>query len=244
MSEGQGTVSHVAAVQRQRWKLLLQIHDLIEKPMVALGACWLALVIVDLAYGLTPGLSIANSIIWIIFLVDAALEFIIAPSKLGFIRRHWITLLAVALPAVRIVGAFRAFGALRFARSVQLIRLLSSMNRNLRVWRSYMISGRVAAVIAVTTAVVFAGAAGMYSFEKPQALQQAGVSGAPGLRSYPEALWWTAMIITTMGTDYWPKTPEGRVLCFLLAVYAFSVFGYITASLASFFVGRTRQQRA
>jgi voltage-gated potassium channel len=28
------------------------------------------------------------------------------------------------------------------------------------------------------------------------------------------------------------------VLCFLLAVYSFAVWGYITASLATFFVGR------
>jgi len=41
-----------------------------------------------------------------------------------------------------------------------------------------------------------------------------------------------------MGSDYFPKTTEGRVLCFALAVYAFAVFGYVTATLATFFVGR------
>jgi voltage-gated potassium channel len=41
-----------------------------------------------------------------------------------------------------------------------------------------------------------------------------------------------------MGSEYWPKTPEGRVLCFLLALYAFAVFGYVTATLATFFIGR------
>ncbi len=40
------------------------------------------------------------------------------------------------------------------------------------------------------------------------------------------------MIMTTMGS--WPQTPEGRVLCLLLAVYAFAVFGYVTAMLAAF----------
>jgi voltage-gated potassium channel len=46
------------------------------------------------------------------------------------------------------------------------------------------------------------------------------------------------MLLATMGSEFWPKTPEGRILCFLLAVYGFAVFGYITASFASFFVGR------
>jgi voltage-gated potassium channel len=46
------------------------------------------------------------------------------------------------------------------------------------------------------------------------------------------------MIMTTMGSQYWPETAEGRVLCLFLALYAFGVFGYVTAALATFFVGR------
>lgn len=44
------------------------------------------------------------------------------------------------------------------------------------------------------------------------------------------------MILVTMGSESWPRTPEGRLLCLLLALYGYSVFGYITATLASFFV--------
>ena len=39
-------------------------------------------------------------------------------------------------------------------------------------------------------------------------------------------------------SQYWPQTAEGRVLCVFLALYAFGVFGYVTATLATFFVGR------
>ncbi len=46
------------------------------------------------------------------------------------------------------------------------------------------------------------------------------------------------MIMTTMGSQYWPQTIEGRVLCVFLALYAFAVFGYVTATLATYFVGR------
>ena len=48
------------------------------------------------------------------------------------------------------------------------------------------------------------------------------------------AVWWTAMLLTTMGSEYWPRTPEGRVLCLLLALYAFAVFGYVTAAIAAY----------
>lgn len=46
------------------------------------------------------------------------------------------------------------------------------------------------------------------------------------------------MILTTMGSEDWPRSTEGRAICLALAVYAFAVFGYVTAALASFFVGR------
>lgn len=49
------------------------------------------------------------------------------------------------------------------------------------------------------------------------------------------------MIMTTIGSDYWPKTAEGRILAFLLSVYAFAIFGYITAALASFLVGKDKE---
>ncbi|HET6599785.1 MAG TPA: hypothetical protein VFG60_07465 [Burkholderiaceae bacterium] len=51
------------------------------------------------------------------------------------------------------------------------------------------------------------------------------------------------MLLTTMGSDYWPRTPKGRLLCLLLAIYAFAVFGYVTAAIAVFFVGKDKESR-
>jgi voltage-gated potassium channel len=62
-----------------------------------------------------------------------------------------------------------------------------------------------------------------------------------GFTSYPDALWWTAMLLTTMGSGFWPETPEGRVLTLLLSLYGFAVFGYITGSFATFFIGQEAQ---
>jgi len=56
-----------------------------------------------------------------------------------------------------------------------------------------------------------------------------------GFSVYGDALWWTDMLLTSLGSD---TTAEGRLLCFLLSLYGLAVFGYITASFASFFVGR------
>lgn len=73
----------------------------------------------------------------------------------------------------------------------------------------------------------------MYQFELD-------ARGGPGFQDYGTALWWTAMLLTTMGSEYWPRTPEGRILCLLLATYAFAVFGYVTAAIAAYFVGKDR----
>ena len=86
-------------------------------------------------------------------------------------------------------------------------------------------------VMALTLAVIFAGAAGMYVFENDF------------FESYGVALWWTTMLVITVGTDFWPKSAEGRILCTLLSLYGFAVFGYITATLASFFIGRDAQSK-
>jgi voltage-gated potassium channel len=70
----------------------------------------------------------------------------------------------------------------------------------------------------------------MFAFERDAGNQA-------GFATFGAALWWTAMLLTTMGSEYWPRSPEGRVICLLLSMYAFAVFGYITATLASFFIG-------
>jgi voltage-gated potassium channel len=49
------------------------------------------------------------------------------------------------------------------------------------------------------------------------------------------------MIMTTMESQYWPQTAEGRLLCVLLAVYAFAIFGFVTATIASYFIDQGQQ---
>jgi voltage-gated potassium channel len=91
-------------------------------------------------------------------------------------------------------------------------------------------------VLTLTLLVAFVGAAGMYALERD--------APGGGFDSYAGALWWTAMVLATMGSEYWPKTPDGRLLCLFLAIYAFTVFGYVTATLATFFIGSDEQERS
>ncbi len=239
------------ALAAQRQRLLRQIAAALDRPMTALAFVWLGLLILDLTRELTGWLAALNDVIWGVFVVHFLVEFLIAPAKGRYLRSNWLTAVALLLPALRVLRIFRAFRALRAVRAVRgtgLVRVLTSVNRGMAAARKALRRRGFGYVVLVTALVTFAGAAGMYSFESPAALREAGHAAVAdqdgGLNGYGEAVWWTAMTMTTMGADTFPKTPEGRLLGWLLAVYAFAVFGYITATLASFFVGRDRPGEA
>jgi voltage-gated potassium channel len=231
-------------LQQERWSLLEQIDAALDKPMIALAFVWLGLLILDFTQGgLSPFLQTVSNIIWGLFIFDFALGFTIAPRKLDYLRRNWLTAISLMLPALRLLRIFRALRlvraarAARAARSVGLLRLVTSLNRGMRAIGNALGRRGIGYVVAITVIVTFGGAAGMYLFESPAALAEAQIDAA-GLPTYGEAVWWTAMIMTTLGSEYWPQTAEGRILGWSLSVYALAIFGYITATIASFFVGQ------
>jgi len=141
------------------------------------------------------------------------------------------------VPALRVFRIFRVFRVLRAARAVRgvrLFRVLTSLNRGMKSLGASFDRRGFGYVVALSLIVFFAGAAGMLAFENE-------VEG--GIKTYGEALWWTAMLLTSIGSEYFPKTAEGRVLCFIIALYGFAVFGYVTATLATFFVGRDAENK-
>jgi len=235
-----------SGLNRERWRLLRRVAKLLDTPMTVLAFVWLVLLIVDFVEGLSPWQNALTQTIWVLFVLHFLLEFLIAPGKLPYLRRHWLTMIALALPALRVFRAVRALRLLRLSRAARplgLLRLVTSLNRSMRSIQRFLGQYGAGYVIVLTVLVVFAGAAGMYRFERPGALREAGYAELAdrgvGLTSYGDAVWWTAMIVTTMGSEYWPKTVEGRFLGWLLALYAFGTFSYITATVASFFVGQS-----
>jgi len=127
-----------------------------------------------------------------------------------------------------------AASALRLTRGTRLVTIVASLNRSMTALGARLARRHFGFVLLLTLAVTSVGAAAILAFENTP-------GGEQRLDSYGTALWWTAMIMTTMGSELWPRTPEGRLL---LALYAFTVFGYVTAMLASFFLGQDRADAA
>lgn len=216
--------------ERDRLQILRTLEDWLETPLVVLGLVWLVILVAELLIGENEVLTTAAAFIWIVFIVDFLVRLILAPRKIAYFRQNWITAVALVLPAFRVLRIGRVIRALRAARGLQLARLLTSVNRGMGALSQTMERRGARYVVALTTVVIFTGAAGMYAFERSVPRE--------GFDSYAESLWWTAMLLTTIGSEHWPATPEGRALALFLSIYALGVLGYITATLASFFVGR------
>ncbi len=217
----------------QRKKLLTSIEKLLEGPMIFLGFVWLILLMIELIWGLNKPMEYASLTIWVIFIVDFLIKFILAPGKVSFLKKNWLTAISLLIPALRVFRIFRFVRLLRGLRGIRLVRIVSSLNRSMKSLRATMKRRAFGYVLMFTLIVTFAGAAGMYALENPN----------PGFNSYGMALWWTAMRVITAGNEFNPSTPEGRGLAFLIAIFGYTIFGYVTATFATFFIGRDAEEK-
>ncbi|WP_088889595.1 potassium channel family protein [Leptolyngbya ohadii] len=221
------------ALEQEQNEILQQVENWLEIPMLLLSFVWLALFVVELIWGLSPLLDALGITIWIVFILDFGLELFLAPRKGIYLKQNWLSVISLMLPALRVlrvVKVVRAFQTARAVRGLQLLRVMTRANSGMRALAASFTRRGFGYVVGLTAVITLLGAAGMFAFEREAANST--------LTDFGAALWWTAMVMTTMGADYFPQTPEGRILCFLLALYAFAVFGYVTATLATFFVGR------
>ena len=165
-----------------REALLVKTERWLEVPMLVLGAVWLALLVVELTSGLSPLLEVAGTVIWVIFVIDFALEFVIAPKKIAYLKRNWLTALPLLVPALPMFRFFRVLRLARATRGFRLLKIVGSINRGLRALSASMARRGFGYMAALTVLVTLASSAGMYAFEN-------NPSGGGGFDSYGSALW-------------------------------------------------------
>lgn len=216
----------------ERKKLLHSVERILEPPMVFLGFVWLVILVVELIWGISKMLEYVSLSIWGLFILDFILKFFLAPNKIGYLKKSWLTAISLVIPALRIFRLAGAIRLLRGLRGIRFIRVVSSLNRSMKSLGKTMSRRGFGYVTLLTILIIFGGAAGMFSLER----------GNPDFESYSSSLWWTAMRVITAGSASWPITPEGRTLGFLIAVYGYAIFGYVTATIATFFIGRDAEE--
>ena len=221
-----------------RFEFLRHIETLLEPLLAALGLIFLLLLLLDLSDFLsTPDarlwLDRAVNAIWAIFIVDFVARLIIAPDKRRYVRNNWLMLVLLLLPFLR---PLRALGAVGVVRSLSLVYLLTGLNRGMRVVESVARGRQLAYVAALSILVMLIGAIGVLYFER-------GMPDSP-IRTLGDALWWSAALLTTINNEKYVVSAEARTIAVLQGLFAISIFGFVTAAIASHFIDRLAEERA
>jgi voltage-gated potassium channel len=163
---------------------------------------------------------IAAEVIFAIFVFDFLMNlFAQTPWKgteggwKGFIGRNWLLIIAVLLPMLR---------PLRIFKLLLVLSAVDSYGRNR--------TSETGFYVAVALPLIwFTGALALFDAEK---------DAASNFQNFGDALWWSAVTITTVGYgDYAPITVEGRVVAVFLMLISLALIGSVTALLAKWLIG-------
>lgn len=161
-------------------------------------------------------LDTAMNVIWVVFIADLTLRTVLAPKHIAYLVHHPLDVIAVAVPAFRVLRVLRVLTAGQW---------LISRGSRLRFGRT-------------ATAVVFAVAFLTYLSSLAVLNAERGAKGAD-IKSFGDAVWWSLVTMATVGYgDYVPVTANGRIVAVGLMVVGISLLGLVGASVASAVVTR------
>lgn len=117
---------------RKKYRLFYKIEEHLEIPMFLLAVLWLYFFIIEIVEGLSPTQEYLIYGIWGIFILEFLLKLFLAPRKIGYLKQNIITIVALIIPAfrvLRLLNAFRILGSVRLITSTNIIRALTSGKR-------------------------------------------------------------------------------------------------------------------
>lgn len=153
----------------------------------------------------------------VLFLVEFVARFLDAPSRLTYLRRHWLDLVS-SLP---FIGGLRSFRLLRLLRLGAGLRVLSAAE-HLSETRG---RDRDSMWFVVPTLLFtwFAAAAAYWVAEH---------GANPNLKTFVDALYWAFITASTLGYgSIVPVTAAGRVLAGLVIFVGVGIVGFTSARL-------------
>lgn len=174
----------------------------------------------DLPTALVAVLSVVGLAIWITFGVDLAIRAILSPSWRGYLLRHPIDVLAVALPMFRF---------LRVLRVVTAGQWLIRRGSRLAIGQTAVALGIAVSFLALV------GALAVLDAERDAA-------GAT-ITTFGDAIWWAFVTMSTVGYgDEFPVTFLGRIVAVGMMLVGIGLLGLVSATLASGFLARLQAQ--
>lgn len=156
----------------------------------------------------------ALNVIWICFASDYVISLWLTSDTWTWFKHHLFELAVVVLPMFR---------------PLRMLRVVTALN-SLQHTGGMALRGRIAAYVSSSvTLVVFIGSLAELDAERnaPHAV----------ITSFPKALWWTFVTITTVGYgDYESITATGRTIAFVIMLAGIGLISVVTATMASWIV--------
>ena len=155
---------------------------------------------------------------WVAFAADLLFGIYKSSDKAQFLKKHPLEILAVILPFLRPLRLLRfiSFGTLVFEK--------------VNLGKSIAITFKV-----IVTALFLTSLAGIEI-----TMAERGKPGAT-IESVGDGFWWAITTLTTVGYgDIYPTTTEGRFIAVGLMVSGICVLGFISATVAAWFVKMTQ----
>ena len=157
---------------------------------------------------------------WLAFVIDYALSIIKSDSKIEYMKKHPLDLLAITLPFLRPLRLLRfiSFGTLVFDR-VNLSKSIS-----------------VSAKVVITTLfLTYLGAVEITLTERE--------SASASIQNFGDGLWWAMTTLTTVGYgDLYPTTTQGKFIAVGLMIAGICMLSVISATIVAWFVKFSEKQ--
>ena len=166
-----------------------------------------------------PEVEVAEFALTGLFIFEFGSRSLAARSRLGYLKGHWIDIIALAPP-------------IRIARPLRLLRLLRLVRAFAGIYRAGLHLHGLAQhkafawLLLAWIGVMAVCSAWLYIAEH-------GINKA--VDNPFDALWWGVVTLTTVGYgDVTPVTTEGRVAAMALMLLGIGLFGAITATITSY----------
>ena len=201
--------------------LVDRIEDATKYPMALLGIAWLVLAVVILTTDRNRSASefLVGSLfaLWAILVAEYLVRLVITPDRRGYLKRRRIEPVTVVLPP------FQGWHVVGIERMTLLVH-----EAELRV-ESVLRHHSLFRVLVAAAVTLFLGAWLVLLFE--------GNTKGSNIHSYPDALWWAIVTVTTVGYgDRFPVSAGGRAVAVVLMLLGIGLIGVLTATVASVFV--------